>query len=235
VNRRVLRGALLTLTLLAGATPAAPALAQDTGGATVEAVEQLSSDYTAIAGGWWLDQRCRLLTFEQKIEFEWLVGELTEAIAGELGTSWTSARQKSAKDIAASLPCDAAGAALVGDSLALARVVTDQLTGLVFTPGVTDREYLLERFSALARGRAVADRCRFQTDDWRAEYRSILDQIGDALGQRYADVDFDSLATDAQLEIDNSAITCEPDLDTRIQGFYAAARSLAAELGLIAP
>ena len=120
-------------------------------------------------------------------------------------------------------------------SVTLARVVTDQLTGLVYTPGVTDREYLLGRFSSLAQGRAVADRCRFKTDAWRAEYRSMVDQIGVALGQRYADVDFKSLATDAQIEIDNSAIDCTPELDTRIEGFYAAATSLAVELGLIAP
>ncbi len=56
-------------------------MAYTSNGATIEAVEQLSSDYTAIAGGWWLDERCRVLAFEQKIEFEWLVGELTDAIA----------------------------------------------------------------------------------------------------------------------------------------------------------
>lgn len=215
------------------AAVAPPAHAQDSG-ATDEAITQLSSDYTAIAGGWWLDQRCRMLSFEQKIEFEWLVGELTEAIMGELGPSWAASRQQSAKDIAASLPCDAAASGLIGDSVTLARIVTGQLTGLVFTPGVTDREYLLGRYSALARGRAVADRCRFRTDAWRAEYRSLVDQIGGALGQRYPDVNFPSLATDAQIEVDGSAITCNPDLDTRIQGFYAAARALAAQLGLIA-
>ena len=208
--------------------------AQDNGGATIEAVEQLSSDYTAIAGGWWLDERCRVLAFDQKIEFEWLVGELTDAIAGELGTGWTNARQQSAQDIAFDLSCDAAAKDLISDSLTLARVVTDQLTGLVYSPGVTDREYLTARFSSLAQGRAVADRCRFKTDAWRAEYRSLLDQIGVALGQRYPDVDFKSRATDAQLEVDGSAIDCTPELDTRIDAFYAAARSLAINLGLIA-
>lgn len=211
------------------------AQAQDDGGATIEAVEQLSSDYTAIAGGWWLDERCRVLGFDQKIEFEWLVGELTDAIAGELGTGWTNSRQQSAQDIAFDIPCDAAAKDLIADSITLARVVTEQLTALVYTPGVTDREYLLARFSSLAQGRAVADRCRFKTDAWRAEYRSLVDQIGVALGQRYADVDFKSLATDAQLEVDASAIDCTPALDTRIDAFYAAARSLAVNLGLVAP
>jgi hypothetical protein len=209
--------------------------AQDTGGATIEVVEQLSSDYTAIAGGWWLDERCRVLAFDQKIEFEWLVGELTAAIAGELGTGWTNSRQQSAQDIAFDIPCDAAAKDLIGDSITLARVVTEQLTALVYTAGVTDREYLLGRYSSLAQGRAVADRCRFKTDAWRAEYRNLVDQIGVALGQRYSDVDFKSLATDAQLEVDASAIDCTPDLDTRIDAFYAAARSLALNLGLVAP
>ncbi len=218
---------------LALATHSVPANAQD--GATIEAVEQLSSDYTAIAGGWWLDERCRLLKFEQKIEFEWLVGELTEAIAGELGAGWTGSRQQSAQQIAADIPCDAAAADLIGDSVTLARVVTDQLTGLVYTQGATDREYLLGRFSSLAQGRAVADRCRFKTDAWRAEYRNLVDRIGVALGQRYADVDFRSLATEAQLGIDAAAIECTPDLDKRIDAFFAAARSLALQLGLIAP
>lgn len=212
-----------------------PAQAQDDGSATMEAVEQLSSDYTAIAGGWWIDERCRVLAFDQKIEFEWLVGELTDAIAGELGAGWTNARQQSAQDIAFDVTCDAAAKDLVNDSITLARVVTDQLTGLVYTPGVTDREYLLARFSSLAQGRAVADRCRFKTDAWRAEYRSLVDQIGVALGQRFTDVDFKSRATDAQLEVDGSTIDCTPDLDTRIDAFYAAARSLATNLGLIAP
>jgi hypothetical protein len=211
-----------------------PARAQESG-ATEAAIEQLSSDYTAIAGGWWLDQRCRALPFEQKIEYEWLVGQLTDAISNELGVAWTAARQKSAKEIAEGVPCDDAAAKLIGDSAELAREVTDQLTGLTFQLGVTDRTYLRDRYSALARGRAVADRCRFQTDAWRGEYRRYLDQIGTALGQRYTDINFNSLATDAQLEVDNSTIDCTPQLDTRIQGFYAAAKSLAVQLGLIAP
>lgn len=236
MNLRTARRRLLPVAgLFAVATMAMPVHAQDTGGATQDAIEQLSSDYTAIAGGWWLDERCRILEFDQKIEFEWLVGELTAAIVGELGAGWTSARQQSAQEIAATVPCDAAAAGLIGDSVTLARVVTDQLTGLVYQPGVTDRQYLLERYSALARGRAVADRCRFQSDAWRAEYRTMVEQIGVALGQRYADVNFASLATDAQIEVDNSGITCTPDLDTRIQGFYKAARALAVELGLLQP
>ena len=68
-----------------------------------------------------------------------------------------------------------------------------------------------------------------------ADQPNLVDQIGVALGQRYADVDFKSLATDAQLEVDASAIDCTPDLDTRIDAFYAAARSLAVNLGLVAP
>jgi len=224
-------GAALAFALAFGGF--ADAQAQDSG-ATEDAIEKLSSDYTAIAGGWWLDQRCRALTFEQKIEYEWLVGQLTDAIAGELGASWVQKRQKSAKEIAEDVACDEAGTKLISDSLVLAREVTGQLTGLFFQAGSTDKAYLRERYSALARGRAAADRCRFQTDAWRAEYRGLMDQIGVSLGERYPDIDFKSLGIDAQLEVDGMQINCTPDLDNRIQSFYAAARALAAELGLIA-
>lgn len=229
-------GARMRKTALAAAMALAMpmwAQAQDT--ATPEVVEQLSSDYTAIAGGWWLDEKCRVLPFERKIEFEWLVGELTEGIAGSLSPEWASVRQQSAREIAQSLPCDEAGIALINDSVTLARVVTEQLTGLVFTPGVTDREYLLGRYSALARGLAVADRCRFQNDSWRNEYRTLLQQIGAALAHKYGDVNFPSLAKDAQLEVDQAAIDCTPAMDGRIQSFYAAARALGGQLGLIVP
>jgi hypothetical protein len=178
-----------------------PAQAQDTGGTTVEAVEQLSSDYTAVAGGWWLDERCRILAFDQKIEFEWLVGELTEAIAGELGTGWTNSRQQSAQEIAFDIPCDAEAANLIGDRSRW-RVVTDQLTGLVYTQGVTDREYLLGRYSSLAQV-AVADAAGSRPMPGAPSIAAWSTRSGSPLGQRHADVDFKSLATDAQLEVDN--------------------------------
>ncbi|MDZ4738203.1 MAG: hypothetical protein SGJ07_17815 [Rhodospirillaceae bacterium] len=229
--RRLVAGAAL---LIAGAGFAIAANAQETD-ASDEAVEQLSSDYTAIAGGWWLEQKCRKLAFEQKIAFEWNIGQLTDAITNELGAAWVAARQKSAKEIALELPCDDAAVSLIGDSVTLAHVVTDQLTGLVYEAGVTDRDYLTDRYASMAQGLAVADRCRYGTDASRAEFKTWIEQIGAALDQRYPGVNFPSLATDARLEIDAATVTCTPELDMRIQSFRAATRALGIDLGVIAP
>jgi hypothetical protein len=221
--------------LLAGvAGLAAGGQAQETE-ASDEAVEQLSSDYTAIAGGWWLDQKCRKLAFEQKILFEWHVAQLTDAITNELGVAWVAGRQKSAKEIALELPCDDAAVSLIGDSVTLASVVTEQLTGLRYQAGVTDRDYLTDRYASMARGLAVADRCRFGTDASRNEYKSWLDLIGAALDQRYPGINFPSLAMDARLGIDSATVTCTPELAARIESFRAATRALGIDLGVVAP
>ena len=220
--------------LLVGATGLAVSAQSQETGASDEAVEQLSSDYTAIAGGWWLDQKCRKLAFEQKIQFEWHVGQLTDAITNELGVAWVAGRQKTAKEIALDLPCDDAAVSLIGDSVTLASSVTEQLTGLRYEAGVTDRDYLTDRYGSMAQGLAVADRCRFGTDATRNEYKSWLDLIGAALDQRYPGINFPSLAIDARLGIDSATVTCTPELAARIQSFQAATRALGIDLGVIA-
>ena len=221
--------------LLAGVTGLAASVQAQETEASDEAVEQLSSDYTAIAGGWWLDQKCRKLAFEQKIQFEWHVGQLTDAITNELGAGWVAGRQKSAKEIALELPCDEAAVSLIGDSVTLASAVTEQLTGLRYEAGITDRDYLTDRYSSMAQGLAVADRCRFGGDASRNEYKSWLDLIGAALDQRYPGVNFPSLALDARLGIDSATVNCTPELAARIQSFQAATRALGIDLGVIAP
>ncbi|MEQ8505997.1 MAG: hypothetical protein RIB80_11780 [Rhodospirillales bacterium] len=128
----------------------------------------LLNRYSGLAGTWWLDTKCRILTDDQKRELAWHISEISRAIANQTGKRRTlDALQKTAKQyVDEKFPdCPPNSRSLVIEGFERAQTMTKELTGQSYDPETSDRKRNLQTFALIAWWyHGVEGKCRHMDD-----------------------------------------------------------------------
>ncbi len=178
---------MLLFGLAAGAAaaqeaPPAPAGTPDRPG-PAQLRDALGSLYAGALLAWFVEGRCRILSHDDVLRFEWGVGTLTRALlqAGVAPEDVGGLQEASAAaaDDAAAYPCDAAGTRdYVSKAVAATDRMVPQLTGLSYDAATAflDRHGIL--YQAATAALAVGDLCPALVDPKRRQaYEALIADV----------------------------------------------------------
>lgn len=145
--------------------------------ANAELAPKQDKEWAAIAGAWWLNERCGYLDEATKAEFEWTVAQLTTAISKKVGAKRILLRTESAKKVAEQRPCDEGSREIVTWSVDAARRLNGELGGEKYIIGTSRLQYDLQRLEIVAGAVGVEERCRFGPQDGRALFIGLFESL----------------------------------------------------------
>ena len=150
-------------------------------------VETALTQFPFTAGGWYLNQICNYLGAEDRREFEWHMALISASLAKAVRSGEFEEAQRLARDAAESeklASCPDEGARAAREALAMARVSSRELSGKSYVPGVSYKEYSLQRYSFVVMAVSVDTQCHLLTPEQQQEVLQIFDHVTEALARQ---------------------------------------------------
>ena len=114
-------------------------------------IGQTLEQFAKIAGGWYLNKKCKNLSDELAREFEWHAAKITVQLGKEnVNKKLLFGIQKSARDVSSKLGCNKDADNIIIQTLVLARSLSAKLTGERYSGGKSDAQYAMGNFVRIA-------------------------------------------------------------------------------------
>ena len=144
--------------------------------------------YIAIAGAWFLERRCRSLPTAERREFEWLMAQLTLALAGREGLATVRGLQDGALKLIARpvyAGCGPNNRRAVLEAVPWARVDLRALSGQVYDRRRSYRAYALGRFTIALARTGIDRRCAHVPANERERLDKLRRAVATGLAEAY--------------------------------------------------
>jgi hypothetical protein len=180
--------------------------------------------YATIAGGWFLDNRCKFLNTELRRELDWDFAQTSIALSSKVKPSFLNGLHPAAKKVADGYACDDKARSVVARVLALSRQTTLDLTGKAYS-ALNQPEFAAQRTAWLLAAKSLDDRCHAMPHDARVAYDRNLQAITDGLAAAAGAPTLDSVRAKAD-GIDNNKIDCVQDSPLLLMSASLEARAM---------
>ena len=231
---RTIRTTLAAILLLAGSLTGAVAQESDE---QKKALGKLVEAYSAIAVGWWVEEKCSHLSRDLKQEFEWHLSEIggwaTRLKNPNLFRSMVASARKVAEEEHSE--CDADNENLIVHSLVSARRLSKSLTGREYRPGVSFPTYILRKYSRAAIGIEIlmADCDPFEdSPEIKADVLSTYRKLSDYLTEKYPAPMKRISENLEQQKARTSSFDCNKQVNADVANSLRALRQIERSLGL---
>ena len=150
-------------------------------------IGQMVNDYAYISGGWFVNQRCRILPDQATREFEWHATMLTRGLRRFVNPETLAKARASAESSANSKKfekCDKTAKKAVADTLALARRMSKSMIKQPYRPGFSEWKNYLGQFHNAAIRLNLERRCQVLNPTQRNQMREDFGAVELTLRKR---------------------------------------------------
>lgn len=182
-----------------------------------ERIQRAVQDYAVISGGWFVNQRCRILPDQTTREFEWHATMLTRSLRKYVRPSVLAEARGSAQHNAASKKFEKCGKNAhkgVAETLALARRMSKSMIKQPYRPGFSEWKNYLRQFHKAAIRVNLERRCRVLNPSQRNQMREDFGTVELALRKRTSENAVNKVLSDAAKL---ATSPCNAKTKTRIQ------------------
>lgn len=141
-----------------------------------QAFGQLIDQYATIAGGWFLEQRCHVLTADLRKEFDWNVEQTNISLGRKVPFSMLRQIQSAAQQTAAKYACDEQTKTIIVSTVSMSRQTTLALTGQQYSLAsqkADDRNKVV----LLLKAQKVDNQCKMMPPEVRKEFDGRIQRI----------------------------------------------------------
>ena len=173
----------------------------DTRAAQRARISQAVNDYAILSGGWYVNQRCRILPDQTTREFEWHATSLTRALRRFAGSKALGTARDAAERGANSTKfekCDAVAKKAVADTLALARRMSKAIIREPYKSGFSEWKSYLRQFRSAAIRVNLEQRCKTLRPKILKRMQSDLGAVESALRKRTTENAVNAVLADAK-------------------------------------
>ena len=203
------------------------------------ALAEISADqqkqFGAIAGGWWLNERCTFLDEPARTEFSWHVEQITRFLSAEIGNDMVVIRVTSAKAVVDDMPCNESANDFVDNATVLARDLNFSFTGQQYVAGSSDLTSMAERLGAIAMMVGVEERCEFGPPEGRAMFIKLYERSAAGASLKYNTDLATGLGAMREFFRTNDSPECNPETEQDVVQQINSAKHLARDLGVWSP
>jgi hypothetical protein len=188
------------------------------------ALGKMFDAYAAIAGGWYLEQRCNFFGREYKAEFEWNVAQTNIALSRQARPDFLFQLQQSARHVAETKACSGETKNLVISTLVMSRETTKLLTGQTYTPVLglaQEAQYIV----VLVFAQQLDDKCKVMPTNTRKEFDGRIDAIATAFRQSAGGPAIDQIKAKATDAFQKAGTSCEK-AEALLKGGISQARQM---------
>jgi hypothetical protein len=153
-----------------------------------KAIGALYDGYATVAGAWYLNSKCKVLSESESKKFDWYSAQFTKIIASLKNDTMIKSIQKSAKSVAENEKyedCGNEARKIVFGGLLLSENVVQKLTKSKYDENSTFKEYQINRYSQVSKNVASASECGYLKGSMKAEVDSVLESVGGKLLNLY--------------------------------------------------
>ncbi len=147
------------------------------------ALDDAMRTFAAISGGWWLNSQCDHLEQQPRQEFEWHIAVINSRLQALSDPQRIRGIIAATRAKAKTLTCGEQSDRFVLEALDEARALNRRLNGLEFDAEQSTLGLWVLRYHGYAQAAGIAERCRFGSDDARADFLTLVDAIGAKLSQ----------------------------------------------------
>lgn len=186
-------------------------------------------EYATVAGGWWLNQKCKFLSEDLRKEFEWHVAKLTVSYRKRgMDQSFLRTLQNSARRTAQQRECNSESEKIVIDTVILARRMNKALNNITYDPVRARDELRTNRFYGVSMAAAVEELCKFGPDKGRKTFMELVDALATKLPPTVV-----AKADEIRQRVRNAKPDCSsPRAEMMVLDGFTAAKALGVDLGV---
>jgi hypothetical protein len=166
-----------------------------------ERITEAVNNYAIVSGGWYVNQRCRILPDQTTREFEWHATSLTRALRRFAGSKALGTARDAARRGAESKKfekCDAIAKKAVADTLALARRMSKAIVREPYKAGFSEWKSYLRQFRNAAVRVNLEQRCKTLRPEILKRMQTDLGAVESALRKRTTENAVSTVLADAK-------------------------------------
>ncbi|MBT4702662.1 MAG: hypothetical protein HOB79_16455 [Rhodospirillaceae bacterium] len=163
-------------------------------------IGQMVNDYALISGGWFVNQRCRILPEQATREFEWHATMLTRGLRRYVKPQTLAKARASAESSASSKKfekCDKKAKKAVTDTLGLARRMSKSMIRQPYRSGFSEWKNYLRQFQNAAIRLNLERRCQVLNPSQRNQMREDFSVVELSLRKRTSENAVNKVLSDA--------------------------------------